>query len=56
MRVDTPYSRIEALVVDDMATQQTTLRGQLGMLGIGKIDAAGSAEDACAWCAASTTG
>jgi len=46
MRVDTPYSRIEALVVDDMATQQTTLRGQLGMLGIGKIDAAGSAEDA----------
>ncbi|OYU25478.1 MAG: response regulator [Burkholderiales bacterium PBB2] len=46
MRVDTPYSKIEALVVDDMATQQTTLRGQLGMLGIGKIDAAGSAEDA----------
>lgn len=46
MHVDTPYSRIEALVVDDMATQQTTLRGQLGMLGIGKIDAASSAEDA----------
>ena len=46
MPVETPYSRIEALVVDDMATQQTTLRGQLGMLGIGKIDAAASAEDA----------
>lgn len=46
MHVETPYSRIEALVVDDMATQQTTLRGQLGMLGIGKIDAAASAEDA----------
>jgi len=46
MRIETPYSKIEALVVDDMATQQTTLRGQLAMLGIGKIDAAGSADDA----------
>lgn len=46
MRIETPYSKIEALVVDDMATQQTTLRGQLGMLGIAKIDAAGSADDA----------
>lgn len=46
MPVETPYSRIEALVVDDMATQQTTLRGQLAMLGISKIDAASSAEDA----------
>ncbi|WIT11728.1 response regulator [Paucibacter sediminis] len=46
MRADTPYSRIEALVVDDMATQQTTLRGQLGMLGIHKIEGASSAEEA----------
>ncbi|MCV2369414.1 response regulator [Roseateles oligotrophus] len=46
MHIETPYAKIDALVVDDMATQQTTLRGQLGMLGIGKIDAAGSAEDA----------
>lgn len=46
MHIETPYAKIEALVIDDMATQQTTLRGQLGMLGLSKIDAAGSAEDA----------
>ncbi len=46
MRVETPYAALEALVIDDMATQQTTLRGQLAMLGIAKIDAAGSADDA----------
>ncbi len=42
----TPYSNLVALVIDDMATQQTTLRGQLGMLGIGKVDQAGNADEA----------
>ncbi|MFO1250077.1 MAG: response regulator [Inhella sp.] len=46
MRIDNPYAGIEALVVDDMATQQTTLRSQLHMVGIEHVDAAGSAEDA----------
>jgi len=46
LRPVNPYGGIDALVVDDMATQQTTLRGQLASLGIGHVDAAGSAEEA----------
>lgn len=46
MATTTAYSHLQALVVDDMPTQQTTLRGQLGMLGISNIDAASSADDA----------
>lgn len=46
MAVVTPFSNITALIVDDMAVQQTTLRGQLAMLGIGKVDQAGTAEEA----------
>ena len=46
MATYTAYSNLVALVVDDMAVQQTTLRGQLGMLGVGKIDVASNAEDA----------
>jgi len=42
----TAYSHIEALVIDDMRMQQTTLRGQLTMLGIVKVETTGSAEDA----------
>lgn len=42
----TAYSHIEALVIDDMRMQQTTLRGQLNMLGIVKVETTGSAEDA----------
>jgi tetratricopeptide (TPR) repeat protein len=42
----TAYSHIEALVIDDMRMQQTTLRGQLAMLGIVKVETTGSAEDA----------
>jgi tetratricopeptide (TPR) repeat protein len=42
----TPYFTLHALIIDDMATQQTTLRGQLTMLGIGKVDLASNAEDA----------
>lgn len=44
--VITPYSQLNALIIDDMAVQQTTLRGHLALLGIGKADAVGSAEDA----------
>ncbi|RZI82556.1 MAG: response regulator [Rubrivivax sp.] len=46
MAIQTQFSNINALVIDDMATQQTTLRGQLGQLGIGKVDVASNAEDA----------
>ncbi len=46
MAIVTPYSKLTALVVDDMATQQTTLRGQLTMLGVAKVDVAANAEDA----------
>jgi CheY-like chemotaxis protein/Flp pilus assembly protein TadD len=42
----TPYTALHALIVDDMAVQQTTLRGQLASLGIGKVDAVGNADDA----------
>ena len=46
MPVVTPYSNLTALVIDDMPTQQTTLRGQLTLLGIGKVEAASNADDA----------
>ena len=46
MATQTRFSNITALIVDDMAVQQTTLRGQLAMLGIGKVDQATTAEDA----------
>lgn len=46
MQVVTPYSNLTALVIDDMAVQQTTLRGQLNMLGIAKVDQCANAEDA----------
>jgi CheY-like chemotaxis protein len=46
MAIQTAYSNILALVVDDMSTQQTTLRGQLQMLHIGRVDQATTAEDA----------
>jgi len=46
MAIQTPYMNLSALVIDDMAVQQTTLRGQLAMLGLSKIDAAGTPDDA----------
>ncbi|MDP3084222.1 MAG: response regulator [Rubrivivax sp.] len=46
MAIQTPYSQIATLVIDDMPTQQTTLRGQLQMLHIQKVDVATTAEDA----------
>jgi DNA-binding NarL/FixJ family response regulator len=42
----TPYSHVQALVIDDMPAQQTTLRAQLAMLGISRVDGATSPEHA----------
>jgi tetratricopeptide (TPR) repeat protein len=42
----TTFPTLSVLVIDDMPTQQTTLRGQLQMLDISKIDVASTAEDA----------
>lgn len=39
-------SHIHALIVEDMAVQQTTLRGQLALLGISQVDVAANADDA----------
>ncbi len=46
MAIVTPYSNLTALVIDDMAVQQTTLRGHLTLLGITKTEAVSTAEDA----------
>lgn len=46
MAIVTPYSNITALIIDDMAVQQTTLRGQLASLGITKVEQTMNAEDA----------
>lgn len=39
-------SHIHALIIEDMAVQQTTLRGQLALLGISEVDVAANASDA----------
>lgn len=39
-------SHIHALIIEDMAVQQTTLRGQLALLGITEVDVAVNANDA----------
>lgn len=46
MPIQTQFSNLHALVIDDMSVQQTTLRGQLGQLGIGKVDVSANADDA----------
>lgn len=46
MPVQTPYSGIQALIIDDMAAQQSTLRSHLSMLGIPKADVASNPQDA----------
>lgn len=40
------FADLSVLIIDDMSTQQTTLRGQLAMLQINKVDLATTAEDA----------
>ncbi len=44
--IQTAYSHLQALVIDDMSVQQQTLRGHLGLLGISKVDVAANADDA----------
>jgi tetratricopeptide (TPR) repeat protein len=46
MALQAQFSSIQALVIDDMSVQQTTLRGQLGQLGITRVDVASNGEDA----------
>jgi DNA-binding response OmpR family regulator len=46
MPIETPFSKLTALVVDDSTTQQGTLRGQLTSLGIQKVEVAGNPDDA----------
>jgi CheY-like chemotaxis protein len=46
MAIETPYSKLSALVIDDAPVQLATLRGQLGMLGIHKIDGATNPDEA----------
>lgn len=46
MTVQTPFSGIQALIIDDMAAQQSTLRGHLSLLGIAKADVATNPDDA----------
>ncbi|HET8868956.1 MAG TPA: tetratricopeptide repeat protein [Aquabacterium sp.] len=46
MPVQSPYSGIPALIIDDMAAQQSTLRSQLSLLGFTKIDVASTPQDA----------
>ena len=46
MPIETPFSKLTALVVDDSSAQQSTLRSQLTMLGIQKVEVAGNPDDA----------
>ena len=46
MATVTPYSNLSALIIDDMATQQSTLRGHLNLLGISKVEMVSTPEDA----------
>lgn len=46
MTVQTPFTGIQALIIDDMAAQQSTLRGHLSLLGISKADVATTPDDA----------
>lgn len=46
MAIVTPYSHLRALVIDDQAAQQATLRGHLNLLGIGRVDGASNPDSA----------
>lgn len=46
MATQTAFSGLQALIIDDMAVQQSTLRGHLMSLGLSKADVATNAEDA----------
>lgn len=46
MAIVTPYTYLRALVIDDQAIQQSTLRSNLNLLGIGRVDGASSPDSA----------
>lgn len=46
MAIETPFSKMCALVVDDAPVQQATLRGQLSMIGVQRVEVASNPEDA----------
>jgi DNA-binding NarL/FixJ family response regulator len=46
MAIETPFSKLHAMVIDDAPMQLATLRGQLQMLGISRIDSATGPDDA----------
>ena len=46
MAIETLFSKMCALVVDDAPVQQATLRGQLSMIGVQRIEVASNPEDA----------
>lgn len=46
MAIETPFSKMCALVVDDAPVQLATLRGQLSMIGVQRIEVASNPEDA----------
>lgn len=50
MQVQTPFSGIQVLIIDDMAAQQSTLRNHLSLLGIAKADVASNPDDAIRLC------
>ena len=46
MATISPYSNISALLIDDMASQQATLRGLLTTLGVTRVEVASNADAA----------
>lgn len=46
MAIETPFSKLHALVIDDAQAQLATLRGQLQMLGLQRVDVASNPQDA----------
>jgi CheY-like chemotaxis protein len=46
MPIETPFSKLPTLVIDDAPAQLSTLRGQLQMLGIQRVDGTGNPAEA----------
>ena len=56
MNFSAVYPDLQTLIIDDMQTQRTTLRGQLQQLQINKVDQATTAEEAIKYCKSKTYG
>lgn len=56
MNFSAVYPDLQTLLIDDMQTQRTTLRGQLQQLQINKVDQASTAEEAIKLCKSKTYG